>query len=155
MDNKIHQNSQYKIILVVLELRVAIGKYQEEYIDKFNEEDILNITDWKALESIKDFLQPFKRVTKETKGNYATLNKVLYTMDFMVEHFKTSLEKYTTNPKLCNCIRNSWHVFDKYYLKTDKVTTYSAALLLAPHWRKNYITRNGKASWRKLVIDAA
>jgi len=92
---------------------------------------------------------------KETEGDHVMLDKVLYTMDFMVEHFKTSLEKYATNPKLCDYICINWHAFNKYYLKTDKVTTYSAALLLAPHWRKNYITRNWKASWRKLVIDAA
>ena len=142
MDNKTHQNSQYKIILVALELRAAIGKYQEEYINKFNEEDILNTTDQKALESIRDFLQPFKRVIKETEGNYVTLDKVLYTMDFIVEHFKTSLKKYATNPKLCDYIYTSWHTFNKYYLKTDKVTTYGAALLLAPYWQKNYITHN-------------
>jgi len=76
-------------------------------------------------------------------------------MDFIVEHFKISLEKYATNPKLYNCIYTSWHTFNKYYLKTDKVTTYGAALLLAPHRQKNYITRNWKASWRKLVINTA
>ena len=146
MDNETRWNSWYKIILVALELRAAIGKYQEEYINEFNEEDILNATDWKALESIRDFLQPFKRVIKETEGDYITLNKVLYTIDFIVEHFKISLEKYATNPKLCDCIRISWHAFDKYYLKTDEVTAYSAALLLAPHWRMNYITCNWKAS---------
>src|SRR6266568_451604 len=130
MDNETRWNLWYKIILVALELRAAIGKYQEEYIDEFDEEDILNTTDWKALESIRDFLQPFERVTKETEGDHATLDKVLYTMDFMVEHFKTSLEKYATNLKLYNCIYTSWHTFNKYYLKTDKVTTYGAALLL-------------------------
>jgi len=54
-------------------------------------------------------------------------------MDFIVKHFKTSFKKYATNLKLCNCIHTSWHAFNKYYLKTDKVTAYSAALLLAPH----------------------
>ena len=67
-------------------------------------------------------------------------------MDFIVEHFKTSLKKYATNPKLCDYIRTSWHAFNKYYLKTDEVTAYGAALLLAPHRQKNYITRNWKAS---------
>ena len=56
IDNKTRWNSWYKIILVALELRVAIGKYQKEYINKFNKEDILNTTNWKALESIRDFL---------------------------------------------------------------------------------------------------
>jgi len=38
------------------------------------------------------------------EGNKAILNKVLYTMDFIVEHFKLALYKYATNPKLYNCI---------------------------------------------------
>ena len=67
-------------------------------------------------------------------------------MDFIVKHFKTSFEKYVTNLKLYGCICISWHAFNKYYLKMDKVTAYSAALLLAPHWRKNYIIYNWKVS---------
>ena len=89
------------------------------------------------------------------EGDKATLDQVLYTMDFMVKHFKSALHKYATNPKLCNCIWTSWHAFDKYYLKTDKVAAYSAALLLAPHQRKAYIDCNWKATWRKPVVDAA
>ena len=84
-------NSWYHMILIAIELRVAITKYQEDYIDEFDEEDILNAADWKALENVRDFLQPFQCVTKETEGDKTTLDKVLYTMDFMVEHFKLSL----------------------------------------------------------------
>ena len=76
-------------------------------------------------------------------------------MDFMVEHYKRVLKKYAINLKLYNCIRTSWHAFNKYYLKTDEVTAYSAILLLAPYWRKAYINCNWKALWRKLVINAA
>jgi len=155
MDNDMQWNSWYYIILVALKLKDVIIKYQEEFVEEFDEADILNATDWKALENIRDFLQPFKRVTKETEGDKATLNKVLFTMDFMVEHYKRALEKYATNSKLCDCICTSWHAFDKYYLKTDEVTAYGAALLLAPHRRKAYINCNWKALWRKPVIDAA
>ncbi len=63
-------------------------------------------------------------------------------MDFIVEYFKIFFKKYAMNPKLCDCICINWHAFNKYYLKMDKVTTYGAVLLLAPHWRKNYITYN-------------
>jgi len=92
MDNETRWNSWYFMILVALEPRVrqAIGKYQENYVNEFDDDDILNLTDWKALESIRDFLQPFQRVTKETEGDKGTLDQVLYTMDFMVEHFKVS-----------------------------------------------------------------
>ena len=89
------------------------------------------------------------------EGNKATLDKVLFIMDFMVEYYKRALKKYATNSKLCNCICTSWHAFNKYYFKTNKVTIYGAVLLLAPYWQKAYINRNWKASWRKPVIDVA
>ena len=54
-------------------------------------------------------------------------------MDFIVEYFKIFFKKYAINPKLCDYIHTSWHAFDKYYFKTDEVTAYSIALLLAPH----------------------
>ena len=63
----------------------------------------------------------------------ATLNKVLFIIDFMVKYFKLSLIKYATNQRLCNAITTSWYTFNKYYLKTDSVTMYGAALLLALH----------------------
>jgi len=143
------------MILVALKLREAIEAYQKEYVKEFDEEDLLNAADWQTLGDIKDFLQPFDRVTKETEGDMATLDKVLFTMDFMVEHFKLSLVKYATNKRLCNAIATSWHAFDKYYLKTDSVTAYGAALLLAPHRRKAYIHRNWEEAWKKPVVDAA
>ena len=133
MDNDTRWNSWYNMILVALKLKDAIAKYQEDFVGEFDEADLLNAADWKALENIRDFLQPFERVIKETEGDKATLDKVLFTMDFMVEHYKRALEKYATNSKLYNCIRTSWHAFDKYYLKTDGVTAYGAALLLAPY----------------------
>ena len=121
------------MILVALKLKDAIGKYQEEFVDDFDKKYILNAADQKALENIRDFLQFFERVIKETKGNKVTLDKVLFTMDFIIQYFKKSLEKYAMNLRLCDCIRTSWHAFNKYYFKTDKVTAYGAALLLTPY----------------------
>ena len=72
----------------------------------------------------------------------AILNKVLFIIDFIVEYFKLSLVKYATNKRLCDAITTSWHAFNKYYLKTDSITAYGAALLLAPYRRKVYIRRN-------------
>ena len=54
-------------------------------------------------------------------------------MDFIVKHYKRALKKYATNLKLYDYIRTSWHAFNKYYLKTNKVTAYGAALLLTPY----------------------
>jgi hypothetical protein len=37
------------------------------------------------------FLQPFHQATLETQGYHATLEKVLFTMDALVNYFKKSM----------------------------------------------------------------
>ena len=78
MDNDTRWNSWYDMILVALKLKDAITNFQEQFVEEFDEEDILNAADWRALENIRDFLQPFQRVTKETEGDKATLDKVTH-----------------------------------------------------------------------------
>jgi hypothetical protein len=41
---------------VDLKLKDAIAKYQDDFVEEFDEADILNAADWKALENIRDFL---------------------------------------------------------------------------------------------------
>lgn len=98
MDNETRWNSWYRMIIVGLQLRAAITQYQEDFYSEFDHEDLLNPADWKALADARDFLQPFDRVTKETEGDNSTLDQVLYTMDFLVHHFKAS-EVYIVYPK--------------------------------------------------------
>jgi hypothetical protein len=43
------------------------------------------------LRTIKSFLQPFQRATLKTQGYYATIDTVLFTMDILVQYFKTAL----------------------------------------------------------------
>ena len=100
-------NSWYYIILVAFKLKDIIIKYQEEFIEEFNKANILNITNWKVLKNIKNFLQPFKKVIKEIKRNKAIINKVLFVIDFIIKYNKRALKKYTTNLQLCDCIRTS------------------------------------------------
>jgi len=59
MDNDTRWNSWYDMILVALKLKDAITNFQEQFVEEFDEEDILNAADWRALENIRDFLQPF------------------------------------------------------------------------------------------------
>ena len=59
MDNDTRWDSLYDMILVALKLKYAIIKFQEQFVEEFDEEDILNAADWRALENIRDFLQPF------------------------------------------------------------------------------------------------
>ena len=52
---------------MAFKLKDVIAKYQEGFIKEFNKANILNITNWKTLKNLKDFLQPFKKVTKKKK----------------------------------------------------------------------------------------
>ena len=74
---------------------------------EFDKGDLLYSANQQTLCDIKDFLQPFKRVIKEIEGNIVILNKVLFIIDFIIEHFKLSLVKYATNKRLYNAITTS------------------------------------------------
>jgi hypothetical protein len=149
MDNDTRWNSWLLMCETAIEPAVmqALKDYQFTHYAEFVAEDLLTPEDWDLLKNIVDFLQPFKRVTKETEGANATLDRTLYTMDFLVKHYKKSSAKYAGSKQLLNCITTSWYVFDKYYAKTDEVAAYGAALLLAPHRRKAYLDRNWQADW--------
>jgi hypothetical protein len=53
--------------------------------------DFLTPEDWARLCTIKSFLQPFQRATLETQRYRATIDSMLFTMDILVQYFKTAL----------------------------------------------------------------
>jgi hypothetical protein len=73
---------------VAFKLRPGITRYQEKYYNKFEAGDILSPPDWASLGQILEFLQLFERITKEVEGDQSTLDKVLYTIDFLVKHYE-------------------------------------------------------------------
>ncbi|PVH93093.1 hypothetical protein DM02DRAFT_506943, partial [Periconia macrospinosa] len=96
MDNDTRWNSWLLMLEVALEplIKEAIKAYQEQYYNEFAQEDLLTPADCEILKNIVSFLQPFKRVTKETEGHKATLDRTPYTMDFLVKHYKNSQAKH-------------------------------------------------------------
>jgi hypothetical protein len=59
-------------------LELATG-LKEHINDDELEDDFISTSDWRLLQEIRDFLQPFYRVKMETQGDYATLDRTLYT----------------------------------------------------------------------------
>jgi hypothetical protein len=92
MDNDTRWNSWFLMIKIALEpwVRRAIQQYFERYAQDFENEDFITPGDWESLRHTADFLQPFERVTKQLEGDNATLDYVLYTMDFLVKHYESS-----------------------------------------------------------------
>jgi len=78
------------MLTIALEKAAAINTYAKTHLTTL-EADYLTPKDWKQLRTIKDFLQPFHQATLKTQGDNATLNKVLFTMDVLIQWFKASL----------------------------------------------------------------
>jgi hypothetical protein len=78
------------MLIVALKKAAAIDTYAKTHLTTL-EADYLTPNDWKRLRTIKDFLQPFHQATLETQGDNATLDKVLFTMDVLIQWFEASL----------------------------------------------------------------
>ena len=90
LDNHMRWNSWYLMLIITLKKAVAIDTCTKTHLTTLDV-DYFTPKDWKQLCTIKDFLQPFHQATLETQGDNATLNKVLFTMDILVQWFKASL----------------------------------------------------------------
>ncbi len=86
------------------------------------------------------------------QGDLDSIEKTLATMDILVKHFEKQKSKHSNNAGIQNAILMAWHAFDKYYLLTDEVPAYAAALLLHPSRRKRYIDVNWNKSWVTAVL---
>jgi hypothetical protein len=74
----------------------------------------------------------FYDATVATKGYNATINRVLPTMDFLLEQFEAAKELYTNDPFISPCCNSGWAKLDKYYSLTERSPVYIAALVLSP-----------------------
>ncbi|PMB63341.1 hypothetical protein BM221_010812 [Beauveria bassiana] len=99
----------------------------------------LTPSEWDTVREINIFLKPFDKVTSRTQGDLDSIEKTLSTMDILVKHFEKQRSKHANNAGFENAILMAWHAFDKYYLLTDEVPAYAAALLLHTSRRKRYI----------------
>ena len=70
------------MLVVTLDYKMAIDSYVEDHPDL--EDDGLSWQDWTQLRAIKDFLAPFHRVTLETEGDNASIDKVLFIIDILI-----------------------------------------------------------------------
>lgn len=115
--------------------------------------DMLNGEDWTMLKHICDFLQPFSDVTKDTEGRQSTLEDVLSSMDFLLQHYEENLEKYMGNPFMTASLDAGYTKLLKYFNKLDKTPVYTAAVVLDPsikwtmffHWEDQELS-NAKSA---------
>ncbi|TKA63593.1 hypothetical protein B0A49_09385, partial [Cryomyces minteri] len=141
LDNDTRWNSWFRLLTKALELRSAINEFTAIHLSKL-QDDALSFDDWRFLELTAQFPQPFHRVTKETEGDFATLDMALFTMDVLVQHFKKSQSRYAANQALSSSILTGWYAFGKWYNKSDETAVYAAALILNPQRKMQYIKKN-------------
>jgi hypothetical protein len=64
---------------------------------------------------VQDFLLFFYDATLVTEGSSATIDKVLPTMDFLLEQFETAKCTYVNDPFMSPCCNSGWAKLNKYY----------------------------------------
>ncbi|XP_044716024.1 Ribonuclease H-like protein [Hirsutella rhossiliensis] len=153
LDNDTRWNSWFLLLDTALEKEEHVKWYQDKYYETLVN-DYLAPRDWQALRDIRNFLQPFWRITLLTEGYRSTLDRTLFTMDVLHKHYQQAFEKYKLNQQLLGPVLTSWHVFDKYYRLSDETPAYGAALILHPSRGKAHIEKNWPKSWHKRTFDA-
>ncbi|OWT42236.1 hypothetical protein VFPPC_18636 [Pochonia chlamydosporia 170] len=146
-DNSTRWNSWYAMIRTATKLKTAINLFCHQYQE--NSDDLLSEKDWQELQKLQDFLLFFYDATTGTEGRNATIDRVLPTMDFLLEQFETAKEKYADDPFMSPCCNSGWAKLDKYYSLTDRSPVYIAALVLSPQWKWDYIDNNWPSDWRE------
>lgn len=152
LDNETRWNSWYTMLVVALKIESAIDIYSKKWRDDLKD-DYLSPLDWESLKETSAFLQPFHRATLETQGKHGTIDRILWTMDILVQHYEQSRVS-SSKPQMRANILKSWRVFDKYFAKTVDAPVYAAALILHPSRRVHYITQNWRKEWQQPAFDS-
>ncbi|OAF60123.1 Phospholipase C [Pseudogymnoascus destructans] len=110
-----------------------------------NDRDLLSEQDWIELQKLQDFLLTFHHATLSTEACGDTIDKVLLSMDFLLEQFEDAKRVYAEDSFMSPCCNSGWAKLDKYYTLTDRSPVYIADLVLCPQWKWDYI----ESSWLK------
>ena len=150
-DNSTRWNSWFMMIRTAIEPRIqlAINLFCIKYQDTKN--DILSDDDWGQLQKIYAFLQSFHEATLATEGRTASIEKVLPTMDFLLERFENAKIEYADDPFMGPCCNAGWAKLDKYYSLTERSPAYIASMVLVPWQKWSYFEDNWPVEW---VSDA-
>jgi hypothetical protein len=154
-DNSTRWNSWERMLTVALALRDAIEDYFDQWEDDNCAEDKLTKKEWATLENIRSFLNKLKMATKALEGHAATLDRVLPSMDFILDVFERGKRANVDNVIMAPMYNAGWRKLDKYYQLTDDSPAYVAAIVLHPQHKWQYIQTNWHPEWlepaRKLM----
>ena len=161
-DNATRWNSWYMMLERALRLKEPLIRYIYEYQEQLG--DTLGKTDWIFLESTKDFLEGFLDATKSTEGDNESLGGVLWSMDYLLRHYKQALSEHIDERSpLRRCLLAGLVKLENYFNLTDKSPAYAASVVLDPTWKWAYFEEswahepqwieNRKTAVKQLWID--
>ena len=90
LDNCTRWNSWYMLLVVADEHASSIDIYVKSYFNELSK-DYLSSVNWKRLHTIMIFFWSFYQATLKTQEHRATLEKMLFTMNILVQYFKKSV----------------------------------------------------------------
>ena len=141
-------NIRWNLWLTILELAIKLKNAICVFIDK-NQDSIqknnLSRDKWDTVRETITILGPFKDTTKSLEGDLTTLDKVLWSMDFLIKHVKSKQEEYAANINLSALLLTIWFAFNKYYKLTNKTPAYASVLLLNLTLQKGYLDNHWQA----------
>ncbi|EXA31052.1 hypothetical protein FOVG_17610 [Fusarium oxysporum f. sp. pisi HDV247] len=80
-------------------------------------------------------------------------------MDALLFHYESAKVQHSQpgsmDTRMRHAIEMGWFVLDKYYIMTEDVPVYAAALLLDPSKRLAYIQQNWPRDWHEAAIAGA
>ena len=146
-DNDTRWNSWLTILESAMELESSIRVFIDKNFSDLHKNE-LSCDEWDTIHKTIAILKPFKDATKSMEGDQTTFDKVLQSMDFLIDHIKSKQEEHAFDQNLSASLLTMWLAFDKYYSLTDQTPAYAAALLLNPTLRKQYLDNH----WRPLEL---
>jgi hypothetical protein len=159
-DNDTRWNSWLLMLESATELQSAICIFIDQHHDEMHK-NALSRDEWDTIRETIAILSPFRDTTELLQGDKMTLDEVLQSMDFLIQHVKSKQEEHATDQNLSASLLTMWFAFDKYYKLTDKTLAYTAAILLNPILQENYLNNHwqtleehnlGKIGW---AVDTA
>src|SRR4051794_3788552 len=108
LDNDTCWNSWFNEVDVMLEKCKELRDWQDINYREIKK-DFLSHKDFQELEDIYEFLHLFFSTIKGTESEVSILDKMLSSMDFLIEHYKQIKLKHKDNPKMMSRIIASWY----------------------------------------------
>ncbi len=97
---------------------------------------------------MRDFLAPFFQITKYTEGRHATINRVLPSLDFLLDRYELGALSHTTDDFMKLAIDAGWKKLKEYWNKdVDRASIYIVAIALDPTRKISYFIAHWQLDW--------